>query len=184
MGVVLFFVAVAIIVLLVAAVLKSIKTIGPTEVGLVTKRFGLGKLSEDNPIAFHGEAGYQARLLMPGLRFKLWPMFAVKKFPWVQVPAGEIGVVIAQVGEPLPIGAKSAIFRPEFGNFSNVLGFINGDGQKGVQRTVLAPGTLLPIHPVAFLVLTARKVYGLSVSPISSNGCAAAAGSCKRRRSG
>ena len=33
-----------------------------------------------------GEAGYQAELLMPGLRFKLWPIFAVKKFPWVQVP--------------------------------------------------------------------------------------------------
>ena len=32
---------------------------------------------------------------MPGLRFKIWPMFGVKKFPLVQVPAGEIGVVIA-----------------------------------------------------------------------------------------
>ena len=92
MGVVVFFVAVAIVVLVVVALLKSVKTIGATEVGLVTKRFGLGKLSQDNPIAFHGEAGYQAQLLMPGLRFKLWPMFGVKKFPWVQVPAGEIGV--------------------------------------------------------------------------------------------
>ena len=66
-----------------------------------------GSCRDDNPIAFHGEAGYQAELLMPGLRFKLWPIFGVKKFPWVQVPAGEIGVVIAQVGAPLPIGAKS-----------------------------------------------------------------------------
>ena len=73
----------------------------------------------DNPIAFHGEAGYQAELLMPGLRFKLWPIFGVKKFPWVQVPAGEIGVVIAQVGAPLPIGAKSGVYKPEFGNFSD-----------------------------------------------------------------
>ena len=32
-------------------------------------------------------------------------------YPWVQVPAGEIGVVIAQVGEPLPIGAKSAVYN-------------------------------------------------------------------------
>ena len=32
----------------------------------------------------------------------------VEKYPWVQVPAGEIGLVIAQVGAPLPIGAKSA----------------------------------------------------------------------------
>ena len=145
--------------------LKSIKTIGPTEVGLVTKRFGLGKLGDDNPIAFKGEAGYQAKLLMPGLRFKFWPVFGVKKFPWVQVPAGEIGVVIAQVGVPLPIGAKSGVYKPEFGNFSHVEPFITGGGQKGVQRPVLAPGTLLPIHPVAFMVITSRKVYGLPVSP-------------------
>ena len=35
---------------------------------------------------------------MPGLRFKFWLIYKVEKFPWVQVPAGEIGVVIAQVG--------------------------------------------------------------------------------------
>jgi len=154
-----------VVALVVIVALLSIKSIGPTEVGLVTKRFGLGKLSNDNPIGFRGEAGYQARLLMPGLRFKLWPIFGVKKFPWVQVPAGEIGVVIAQVGAQLPIGAKSGVYKPEFGNFSDLSGFINGGGQKGVQRLVLPPGTLLPMHPVAFMVITSRKVYGLSVSP-------------------
>ena len=149
----------------VIAALKSINAIGPTEIGLVQKRFSFRKLPADNPIAFHREAGYQAQLLMPGLRFKLWPVFGVKKFPWVQVPAGEIGVVIAQVGAPLPIGAKSAEYRQEFGNFSQLESFIRGGGQKGVQRPVLTPGTLLPIHPVAFLVVTTRKVYGLPVSP-------------------
>ena len=34
-----------------------------------------------------------------------------------------------------------------------------------MQRPVLTPGTLLPIHPVAFMVVTSRKVYGLPVSP-------------------
>jgi hypothetical protein len=29
------------------------------------------------------------------------------------MPAGEIGVVIAQVGPPLPIGAKSAVYKKE-----------------------------------------------------------------------
>src|SRR3954468_2151555 len=158
-------VVIAIVVLVVIALLKSVKTIGATEVGLVTKRFSIGKLSHDNPIAFRGEAGYQAKLLMPGLRFKLWPVFGVKKFPWVQVPAGEIGVVIAQVGEPLPIGAKSAMYKAEFENFSSLENFIERGGQKGVQRPVLPPGTLLPIHPVAFLVVTSRKVYGLPVAP-------------------
>jgi uncharacterized membrane protein YqiK len=144
---------------------NSITIIGPTEVGLVVKRFAFKKLSDDNPIAFHGEAGYQADMLMPGLRFKMWPIYAVKKYPWVQVPAGEIGVVIAQVGAPLPIGAKSGRYQAEFGNFSDLRAFIDGGGQKGVQRPVLPPGTLVPVHPVAFLVITMRKVYGLPVSP-------------------
>jgi uncharacterized membrane protein YqiK len=146
-------------------VLRSIHRIGPTEVGLVNKRIGLKKLSDDNPIAFEGEAGYQAVLLMPGLRLKVWPIFGVSKFPWVQIPAGEIGVVIAQAGKALPIGAKSAVYRPEFGNFSNLRVFLEAGGQKGVQRPVLPPGTLLPIHPVGFMVLTSRSVYGLPVSP-------------------
>ena len=134
-------VVVGVAVVVVICLFKSIKTIGPTEVGLVTKRFGLGKLGDDNPIAFKGEAGYQATLLMPGLRFKLWPIFGVKKFPWVQVPAGQIAVVIAQVGQPLPIGAKSGVYKPEFANFSNLRSFVDGGGQKGVQRPVLPPGT-------------------------------------------
>src|SRR5882724_8586901 len=146
---------VALIVLVVAY--QSINQIGPTEVGLVSKRFGLKKLKDDSPIAFHGEAGYQAELLMPGLRFKFWPLFGVRKFPWVQVPAGQIAVVIAQVGTALPIGAKSGHFKPEFGNFSNLDAFINGGGEKGVQRPVLPPGTLVPIHPVAFIVLTSGQ---------------------------
>ena len=43
--------------------------------------FAFRKLREDNPIAFHGEAGYQATLLMPGLRFKLWPIFCGEEVP-------------------------------------------------------------------------------------------------------
>ncbi len=146
-------------------IFKSFMSIGPTEIGLVNKRLSLSKLSDDNPIAFNGEAGYQEELLMPGLRFKLWPIFHIEKHPWVQVPAGEIGVVIAQVGKPLPMGAKSAIYKTEFGNFSRVKDFIINNGQKGVQRPVLPPGSFLPIHPVGFLVITKKQTYGLPVAP-------------------
>lgn len=130
-----------------AAVLKSVHRIGPAEVGLVIKNLGFKKLHDDDPIAFGGEAGYQAELLMAGLRFRFWPVFSVSRFPWVQVPAGETGVVIAQVGQPLPIGNKSAVYKPEFGNFSDVADFISNGGEKGVQRPVPPPGTLVPIHP-------------------------------------
>ena len=142
---------------------KSLKSIGPTEIGLVTKRLGR-KLSEGNVIAMNGEAGFQHGLLMPGLRFKFWPVFSISKHPWVQVPAGDIGLVIAQVGAPLPVGAKSAIYKPELGDFSDVKVFLDEGGQKGVQRPVLPPGTLAPIHPVAFMVITSDEVYGEPVS--------------------
>ena len=75
---------------------KSIYSVGPTQIGLVRKRFG-AKLPGNNPVAFEGEAGYQAELLMPGLRFKFCLIYDVTKHLWVQVPAGQIGVVIAQV---------------------------------------------------------------------------------------
>jgi SPFH domain / Band 7 family len=153
------------LVLAVVFVVQSLHKIGPTEVGLVTKRFGFKKLTKDSPVAFDGEAGYQADLLMAGIRWQSWPFFSVDKYPWVQVPAGEIGVVISQVGLPLPIGAKSAVYRKEFGSFANLCSFVEAGGQKGVQRPVLPPGSLVPIHPVGFLVITRAQVYGLPASP-------------------
>ena len=144
---------------------RSTVVIGPAQIGLVIKRISRRHNTTDTPIAMHGEAGYQGELLMPGVRFKLWPTYAVVKYPWVQVPAGEIGVVVSQIGDPLPTGAKSALYKSEFGNFTDLPAFLSGGGQKGVQRPVLPPGTLAPIHPVAFLVVTATKAYGLPVDP-------------------
>ena len=145
--------------------LLSFHRIGPSEVGLVAKRFSRQKLGDDNLIAFNGAAGYQAELLMPGLRFRLWPLYDVEKFPWVQIPAGQIGVVLAQVGNPLPVGAKSAVYKTQFGQFADLELFIKEGGQKGVQRPVLPPGTTLPIHPVAFMVITRDRTFGLPVNP-------------------
>jgi SPFH domain/Band 7 family protein len=153
------------VLIILAYIVLSTRHIGPSEVGLVLKRVSHRKLAADNAIAFHGEAGYQADLLMPGLRWKSILFYEVRKFPWVQVPAGEIGVVISQVGEPLPIGAKSAVYKKVFGNFSDLRGFVSNGGQKGVQRPVFPPGTLAPIHPVGFLVVTKSQVYGLPISP-------------------
>ena len=162
MAYLLLFVAVAALAALYVAA-RSVVVIGPNQVGLVTKRVSRLHNITDTPVAFAGEAGYQADLLMPGVRFKLWPNHTVALYPWVQVPAGEIGVVISQIGERLPTGAKSAVYRPEFGNFTDLGAFVNNGGQKGVQRPVLPPGTLVPVHPVAFLVITATKAYGLPV---------------------
>src|SRR4051812_5998539 len=145
------------------AVLASFHSIGPAEVGLVTKRVGR-KLSADQIIALKGEAGYQADLLMPGLRFKLWPIYGVQRHDWVQVAPDHIGLVIAQVGARLPTGAKSAAYTAQFGNFADIRAFLEGGGQRGVQRPVLPPGTTAPIHPVGFIVVTSDQTFGNIVS--------------------
>jgi regulator of protease activity HflC (stomatin/prohibitin superfamily) len=142
---------------------KSVRNIGATEVGLVRKRFSVRKLGAGNAIAFEGEAGYQARLMMPGIQFKLWPLYDVTRHPMVQIPSGQIGVVIAQVGASLPVGAKSGVYKSDFGNFQDLATFVNGGGQKGVQRLVLPPGTVVPIHPVGFLVISKDTVYGVPI---------------------
>ena len=163
MGLVVLVVVGVLVASIVIAVLRSFHSIGPAEVGLVTKRIGR-KLSDGQLVALHGEAGYQAALLMPGLRFKPWPLFRVERFPWVQVAPDHVGLVVGQVGEALPTGAKSAIYRNEFGNFSDLAVFLEGGGQRGVQRPVLPPGTTAPIHPVGFIVITADEVFGKVVS--------------------
>lgn len=161
-GIVLVIVGVIVLVVVLMG-LRSFHSIGPGEVGLVAKR--IGKRQDDEQlIALNGEAGYQADLLMPGLRFKLWPIFRVERFPWVQVPPDRIGLVIAQVGLALPTGAKSALYRPEFGSFSDVRSFLSEGGQRGVQRPVLPPGTTAPIHPIGFVVITSDRVFGKALS--------------------
>jgi uncharacterized membrane protein YqiK len=157
-------VVIVVALLVIFALWRSFWTIGPTEVGLVRKRFSWRNLKSGSPVAFRGEAGYQAQLLSPGLRFKLWPIFAVTRHPMVQIPAAQIGVVIAQAGAPLPIGAKSAVYKPVFANFQDLAAFMDNGGQKGVQRPVLSPGTVAPIHPVGFLVITKGRVYGIPVA--------------------
>ncbi len=154
----------AVVAIIAVLVIPSIRIIGPTEVGLVTKRFSKEKLPEDNPIAFLGEAGYQADLLMPGWRFKFWVLYAVEKHPWVQVRAGEIGVVVAQTGKPLPVGAKSAESVSELNLITDLRAWLKAGGQKGVQRPVLPPGSLMPVHPVGFLIITRERVYGVPVA--------------------
>jgi regulator of protease activity HflC (stomatin/prohibitin superfamily) len=156
---------VLLLVLLLGIAIAAMSTIriGPNEVGLVIKRVGRGKRSE-GPVALDGEAGYQANVLMPGIAFCLWPINRVEKHPWVQIATGEIGLVVSQVGAPLPTGWKSGIYKPEFGQFTDVRSFIGAGGQQGVQRSVLPPGAILPLHPVAFLVLTQSRSFGLPVN--------------------
>src|SRR5260370_19147792 len=93
---------------------RSVIVIGPAQVGLVTKRVSRRHNTTDTPVAFVGEAGYQAELLMPGVRFKLWPNYTVTRYPWVQVPAGGVSGAISQHGERWATRARAAADTPHF----------------------------------------------------------------------
>jgi hypothetical protein len=121
----------------VATLLSSIYSIGPTEVGPVRKRFA-ARLPGDNPLAFRGEAGYQAEMLMPGLRFKLWLVYVVTKHPWVQVPAVQIGVVIAQVGSRF----RSAPSRLSTNRSSAILPTSKASSKRADRRACSGPSCL------------------------------------------
>ena len=79
---------------------------------------------------------------------------AVRKFPWVQVPAGEIGVVIAQVGAAAADrGQERPSTSRSFGNFSDPRSASSSRAARRVCSVRCSRrARSLPIHPVAFLV--------------------------------
>jgi hypothetical protein len=143
--------------------LMSWKKIGATQVGLVNKYFGRS-LPDDNPIAFNGEAGFQAEKLMAGWKCRLWPINSIEIHDWPQVPAGEKGFVFAQVGGKMKQGAKTADYKDAMGDFTDVDKFIKAGGQKGIQRPVLMPGAVCLVNPAAFLIITKKRIYGRPIS--------------------
>ena len=68
-------------------------------------------------------------------------VFKVEKHKWVQIPSDAIGIVVAQVGAQPETGAKSGIYKSEFGDLSDLSAFINNGEQRGLQRPVLPPHT-------------------------------------------
>jgi len=160
-------IGIGIVVLIVLLFIKASFHFIPADmIGAVKKNFGIRKLKGDQIIALEGEVGWQASCLMPGWRFKFWPLYTVKLFPVVQVGQDEIGVVFSQIGENIPVGWRTA--RQIAGDteeiYSDVGRFMREGGQKGIQRAVLSPGHIYYMHPIAFVVKTATSTFGMPFS--------------------
>jgi hypothetical protein len=50
-------IAIIVVAVFLLLLLPSLRRVGPTQVGLVQKRFGFKELSDDNPVAFKHEPG-------------------------------------------------------------------------------------------------------------------------------
>jgi uncharacterized membrane protein YqiK len=115
------------------------------KIGLVTKKFVLFGENKELPdgriIATKGEAGFQAKSLPPGLYWWMWPwQYSVAMTPFVVIPEGKLGLVLANDGLEIPTGSILAT-KVDCDNFQDAEKFLTNNGQKGRQTSYITAGT-------------------------------------------
>jgi uncharacterized membrane protein YqiK len=122
-------------------ILLGLVVIHEAEVGIVIKKFAAKNLPPGEQIALHGEAGYQADLLSPGWHFGFFPwQYAIVKEPVVVVPQGEIALVMARAGRPIPSERILGRVVP-CDQFQDARAFLTRGGEKGRQLGFLTAGS-------------------------------------------
>ncbi|HTL83317.1 MAG TPA: SPFH domain-containing protein [Bacteroidia bacterium] len=114
-------------------------------IGLVTKKFVLvgahRSLPDGRIIATKGEAGFQAKALAPGLYFGMWFwQYVVNMQPFIIIPEGKIGLVMAKDGAEIPTGNILAQ-KVACDNFQDAEAFFQNGGQKGRQNSYITAGS-------------------------------------------
>lgn len=111
-----------------------------------------------------GQKGPQTEILPPGV-YRIHPhLFKVTKAQAVVIQKGEVGLVTAQDGAPIPKGRLLAHSVQGHSNFEDGEAFLRNGGQKGPQIDVLLPGTyrinlnLFAIQIAPAVVIEANKV--------------------------
>jgi uncharacterized membrane protein YqiK len=150
--------------LLMAPLLSGVVLIRERQVGVVVKRFSSRSLAPGQFIALNGEAGYQADTLAPGLHFGFWRwQYRIQKVPVTMVPQGEIALVLAADGAPIPserILAKVV----DCDNFQDARRFLTSGGEKGRQLGILTAGTYR-INTALFTVITSSDAGENGMNP-------------------
>ena len=133
------------------------------QVGIVIKRFGTRGLQPGALIALNGEAGYQADTLAPGLHFGYWRwQYRILKMPVVIVPQGQIALVMAADGQPIP--PERILGRiVDCDNFQDARKFLLNGGEKGRQLGILTAGTYR-INTALFAVVSAENAESHSMN--------------------
>jgi uncharacterized membrane protein YqiK len=126
------------------------------QVGIVVKKFSARSLAPGRLIALGGEAGYQADTLAPGLHFGYWRwQYRILKGPVTVVPQGEIALVVAADGAPIP--SERILGKViECDNFQDARKFLAKGGEKGRQLGIITAGTYR-INSALFTVIRAAE---------------------------
>src|SRR5262249_24549484 len=130
---------------------------------LLIKKVGL-PLAQGQLVACEGEAGYQATMLPPGWHFPVWSwIYKVVKVPLLVVRPGEIALVVAKDGAPLPSGHVLGKEVP-CDNFQDAAAFLRAGGQRGRQLGFLRAGSYR-INPAVFELITSDQADELGLTP-------------------
>lgn len=113
-------------------------------IGLVTKKFvlfGKQELPEGRIIAINGEAGFQAQTLPPGVYFWKWIwQYSINFQPFIVIPTGKIGLVLAKDGAELETG-RILGRKVDCDSFQDAEAFLKHGGRKGRQTGIIPPGS-------------------------------------------
>jgi uncharacterized membrane protein YqiK len=151
-----------------APLLLGLVVIRENQVGVVIKKFSNRSLPAGHFIALDGEAGYQADTLPPGLHFgySFW-QFSVAKSHVTVVQQGEISLVVAAGGAPIP--AERILGKVVLcDNFQDACKFLLEGGEKGRQLGILTAGTYR-INPALFQIITADNAeqHGMTADQLA-----------------
>ncbi|NEP24971.1 SPFH domain-containing protein [Moorena sp. SIO3I6] len=137
--------------------------IGANEVGIVRKKNGQ-KLPPGRYIAINEEAGYQADILPPGRYFGFFSWkYEVRREPIINIPRGEIGLVVAKDGQPIP-RERSLGRVVECNDFQDARAFLENGGEKGSQLGILSAG-IYQINTELFTVITSANAIEHGMNP-------------------
>ncbi|MCX5747237.1 MAG: SPFH domain-containing protein [Proteobacteria bacterium] len=156
-------VSIGVAALLVIVLVFGVVVIGELESGLVVRRYG-PPLPPGRIIATRGEAGYQARMLPPGYHFGIWSWkFKVTKVPLIEVSPGQIALVVAKDGAPIP---SERVLAHEIlcDNYQDATQFLDHGGEKGRQIGILTAGKYR-VNPALFDIVTAARATYFGLSP-------------------
>jgi uncharacterized membrane protein YqiK len=164
MGAVLIIIFLALGALLLSPALLGMVLISERQVGIVVKKLATRTLPPGRLIALHGEAGYQAEILAPGLHlFKWFFLYSIRKVPLTIIPQGEIGLVVAADGALIP--PERILGRVvDCDNFQDARKFLANGGEKGRQLGILTAGTYR-INTVLFTVITVANATQHGMTP-------------------
>jgi uncharacterized membrane protein YqiK len=109
------------------------------EIVVLERRLLGGAMPENRTVALSNEVGIQARILGPGLRFLMPFVYKARKFNFIKINKGQVGLVTAITGEPMASGQLFA--KPvECNSFQDGEAFLSNGGQKGPQVGILPDG--------------------------------------------